>query len=99
MYQPSAPTVEEETELVLLRVEIPQGTGGGGQLNVEVSGGEQIAITVPWGLTPGQPLELWYDPAAQTLAMHSMQDWQALSQPRRAISCNFEIGRQRDKLY
>lgn len=87
--EPSAPPLEaeSETELVLLRIALPRGMGGGGQMRVEVPSGDQIEITVPWGLMPGKPLELWYDPVAKTLAVHSVQDWQALCEEPLFLSC------------
>lgn len=86
---PSAPALgelelDEQCPVYLLEVSIPEGLGPDDLMKVQVpaagcaEGQEVIAISIPWGLVPGQPLRLWWDPAANSLAVHARQDWQAL---------------------
>lgn len=77
MPQPSAPPLQDDDGLILLLVELPAHVGFGDVIAVEVPNGK-VAISVPFGLSPGKPLQLWYDPAAGTLALHHEQQWQAL---------------------
>ena len=41
-------------------------------------GNQPITISMPWGVTPGAPLKLWWNPMGNSLAVHHSQDWQAL---------------------
>jgi len=75
---PSAPLPEEGDGLYLLEVEVPAGLGPDDLIQVEVPGKETIVISVPWGIVPGQPLQLWWDPVANSLGVHHRQNWQAL---------------------
>eukprot|EP00930_Biecheleria_cincta_P039307 TRINITY_DN2702_c0_g1_i4.p1 TRINITY_DN2702_c0_g1~~TRINITY_DN2702_c0_g1_i4.p1 ORF type:complete len:347 (-),score=37.57 TRINITY_DN2702_c0_g1_i4:168-1208(-) len=77
MPQPSAPPPQEDDGLILLLVELPAHIGFGDVIAVEVPNGK-VKISVPFGLSPGKPLQLWYDPTAGTLALHHEQQWQAL---------------------
>jgi len=80
--EPSAPPradmLGDGDELILLQVVIPQGVAAEDLLKVVAPGGGETIIMVPWGLTVGSPLELWFDPVAGTLSVHHRQDWQAL---------------------
>lgn len=62
-----------DDSLALLRVDLPSGVGHGYLIAVTAPDGERVNISVPWGLTPGSTLELWYDHVARTLGV----DWQA----------------------
>lgn len=77
--EPSAPPASAGSDgLVLLLVDVPPGVAAEGLLKVMVPDGQEVTIAVPWGVTPGSPLQLWFDPAAGTLGVHQEQDWQAL---------------------
>ena len=56
---------------------VPEGAVYGSLLTlaVETTVGRMRNVTfaVPWGLTPGTALELWYDPNAGTVGMHPQQ--------------------------
>jgi len=75
--EPSAPELDED-QMYLLEVQVPEGLGPDDLLKVQVPGNEFITISLPWGLVPGTPLRLWWDPISNSLAVHHIQDWQAL---------------------
>jgi len=73
------PARPDDDSLVLLSVELPPGVSYGDLVSIEVPSGT-VAISVPWGIAPGSGLDLWYDPSAGTVSLHSQQDWQGLRQ-------------------
>lgn len=75
--EPSAPPLEGDDSLISLRVDLPREVGGENLIDVMVLGAK-VPIMVPWGLTPGATLELWYDQTDGTLGVHHEQQWQAL---------------------
>lgn len=76
---PLAPSAPEHEELVyLVEVAVPPGMGPDDLLKVKVPGNEVITISIPWGLVPGTPLKLWWDPMSNSLSVHQHQGWQAL---------------------
>ena len=75
----SAPLAEGGDDgLELLHVPIPTSLGPDDLLQVKTPDEQIIVISIPWGLAPGVPLQLWWDQAAGTLGVHHRQDWQAL---------------------
>eukprot|EP00439_Symbiodinium_sp_Y106_P056892 s598_g8.t1 len=75
----SAPLAEGGDDgLELLHVPIPASLGPDDLLQVKTPDEKIIVISIPWGLAPGVPLQLWWDQSAGTLGVHHRQDWQAL---------------------
>jgi len=75
--EPSAPPLEVGSAgLELMQVKLPAGISHGDLLEVVTPAGQKVVISVPWGVAPDSPLELWYDPLNGTLGIG--QNFQAL---------------------
>lgn len=66
--QPDAKDVDGA--LTLVHVKLPMDVGECQQVRVQVPHGRDMPITVPWGVSLGAILNLWYDTKAGTLAVH-----------------------------
>jgi len=66
--QPPVPEPVQQQDGVVLQIQIPAGVSAGQLLGVTVPGGSQINFAIPPGVIAGQTVDLFYDPAAATLA-------------------------------
>merc|ERR1719162_1787498 len=81
--------------LELLEVETPEDISEMVSLAVAVPDGKHFSITVPWGVAPREPLELWFDALEGTLSVSHRgvqhpQSWQTPAVASSWCSCSPE---------